>query len=163
MGASDKAIPGSLLRKAQCAIIIPGMKKGGFIFSGKYGRGYAACRRKGGGWTNPAGMRIEGGGFGLQIGGSETDLIMLVMSKKGMNGLLASKFTLDGIEPVKVPKEPIQLIAELPDGSIEPLLWLQDYRPEFAHSFLLRKPLGLPARTIIRGVPEGASVRLLPR
>lgn len=94
MGASDKAIPGSLLRKAQCAIIIPGMKKGGFIFSGKYGRGYAACRSKSGGWTNPAGMRIEGGGFGLQIGGSETDLIMLVMSKKGMNGLLASKFTL---------------------------------------------------------------------
>jgi len=93
MGAADKAIPSSLLKKAHCAIIIPGMKKGGFIFSGKYGRGYAACRGKGG-WTNPAGMRIEGGGFGLQIGGSETDLIMLVMSKKGMNGLLASKFTL---------------------------------------------------------------------
>lgn len=94
MGAADKAIPSSLFRKAQCVIVIPSMKKGGFIFSGKYGRGFASCRKKSGGWTNPAGMRIEGGGFGLQIGGSETDLIMLVMSKKGMNGLLASKFTL---------------------------------------------------------------------
>jgi lipid-binding SYLF domain-containing protein len=94
MGAADKGIPSTLFRKAQCVIVIPSMKKGGFIFSGKYGRGYASCRKKSGGWTNPAGMRIEGGGFGLQIGGSETDLILLVMSKKGMNGLLASKFTL---------------------------------------------------------------------
>lgn len=76
---------------------------------------------------------------------------------------LKSKFTLDGIEPVTVPEEPIKIIAELPDGSIEPLLWLQDYRPEFAHKFLLRKPIALPARTVIRGVPVGASVRLLPR
>jgi hypothetical protein len=75
---------------------------------------------------------------------------------------LKSKFTLDGIMPVSVPKEPIQLTAELPDGSIEPLLWLQNYRPEFAHAFLLRTPLELPARTVIRGVPAGAKVRLLP-
>jgi SH3 domain-containing YSC84-like protein 1 len=96
MGTPDKAIPNNLFQKAYCAVVIPSMKKAGFIFSGKYGRGFASCRKEGGGWTSPAGMRIEGGGFGLQIGGSETDIVMLVMSKKGMNGMLASKFTLGG-------------------------------------------------------------------
>ena len=96
MSAPDKGIPDSLFKKADCVIVIPGMKKGGFIFSGKYGRGYASCRTKAGGWTDPAGMRIEGGGFGFQAGGSETDLVLLVMSKKGMNGLLTSKFALGG-------------------------------------------------------------------
>jgi lipid-binding SYLF domain-containing protein len=72
------------------------MKKAGFIFSGKYGRGFASCRKPSGGWSGPAALRVEGGGFGLQIGGSETDLVMLVMSKKGMNGILSSKFTLGG-------------------------------------------------------------------
>ena len=75
---------------------------------------------------------------------------------------LTRKFTLDGILPVTVPKEPMRIVAELPDGSIEPLLWLENYHAEFAHPFLLRKPLELPARTIIRGVPAGASIRLLP-
>lgn len=96
MSTPDKSIPDSLFNKAECVIIIPGMKKAGFIFSGKYGRGYASCRTKTGGWTDPAGMRIEGGGFGFQAGGSETDLVLLVMSRKGMNGLLTSKFTLGG-------------------------------------------------------------------
>ncbi len=93
----DKGIPTGLFHKAHCVVVIPGMKKAGFIFSGKYGRGYAYCRNPaGGGWVGPAGMRIEGGGFGLQVGGSETDVIMLVMSKKGVEGLLKSKFTLGG-------------------------------------------------------------------
>ena len=96
MGAGDKSIPADLFHKAQCAVIIPSMKQAGFIFSGKYGRGFASCRKAGGGWTGPAGMRVEGGGFGLQIGGEGVDVIMLVMSQKGMNGLLASKFTLGG-------------------------------------------------------------------
>jgi len=96
MAADDKAIPGSLFQKAYCAVVIPSMKKAGFIVSAKYGRGFASCRNPGGGWSAPAAMRIEGGGFGLQIGGSETDLIMLVMSENGMKGMLASKFTLGG-------------------------------------------------------------------
>jgi hypothetical protein len=75
---------------------------------------------------------------------------------------LARKFTLDGILPVRVPKTSMRIVAELPDGSVEPLVWLEGYRSEFGHPFLLRKPLELPARTVIRGVPEGASVRLLP-
>ena len=93
----DKGIPTDLFHKAHCVVTIPGMKKGGFIVTAKYGRGYAYCRNPtGGGWVGPAGMRIEGGGFGLQAGGSETDVIMLVMSPKGVQGLLKSKFTLGG-------------------------------------------------------------------
>jgi lipid-binding SYLF domain-containing protein len=96
MGTPDKAIPTDLFHKANCVVVIPSMKKAGFVFSGKYGRGYASCREEGGGWSAPAAMRIEGGGFGLQAGGSETDVIMLVMTKKGMDGILSSKFTLGG-------------------------------------------------------------------
>jgi lipid-binding SYLF domain-containing protein len=94
--APDKSIPNDLLRKAQCAIVIPDMKKAGFIVSAKYGRGFASCRKPDGGWSAAAGMRIEGGGFGLQAGGSATDVVLLVMSKRGMDGVLSSKFTLGG-------------------------------------------------------------------
>jgi mono/diheme cytochrome c family protein len=76
---------------------------------------------------------------------------------------LTARFLLDGIVPVKVPANAqFQLIAELPDGSIEPLLWLKDYRPEFGHPFWFRRPLELPARTRISGLPAGATLRLLP-
>ena len=96
MAADDKAIPGSLFQKAYCAVVIPNMKKAGFVFSAKYGRGFASCRNPSAGWSAPAALRVEGGGFGLQIGGEETDLILLVMSENGMKGMLASKFTLGG-------------------------------------------------------------------
>ncbi|MBV8809076.1 MAG: lipid-binding SYLF domain-containing protein [Acidobacteriaceae bacterium] len=94
MNAGDKSIPSSLFQKAFCVVVIPSMKKGGFVFSAKYGRGFASCRNPSGGWTAPGAMRVEGGGFGLQIGASTTDIVMLVMSEKGQKGLLASKFTL---------------------------------------------------------------------
>jgi lipid-binding SYLF domain-containing protein len=97
MAAEDKAIPQDLFSKAQCAVIVPGVKKAGFIVGAKYGRGFASCRQPGGkGWTGPVGMRVEGGSFGFQIGGAETDVVMLVMNKKGMDRLLSSKFTLGG-------------------------------------------------------------------
>jgi len=97
MHASDKGIPQDLMNRAQCVVVIPNMKKAGFIWGAKYGRGYAVCRRRGGsGWTAPAGMRIEGGSFGLQIGGSESDAVVLVNSESGMKHLLSDKFTLGG-------------------------------------------------------------------
>jgi lipid-binding SYLF domain-containing protein len=97
MGISDKAIPQSLLDKSQCAVIVPGLKKGAFIVGGKFGRGFISCRQKDGtGWTAPGAVRVEGGSFGLQIGGSETDVIMLVMNERGAERLLRSKFTLGG-------------------------------------------------------------------
>jgi SH3 domain-containing YSC84-like protein 1 len=97
MNASDKGIPQDLLDKAKCVVVIPGMKKAGFIFGAKYGQGFAACRRSGGtGWSAPAAMRVEGGSVGFQIGASETDVVLLVMNDGGMKHLLADKFTIGG-------------------------------------------------------------------
>lgn len=76
---------------------------------------------------------------------------------------LTRKFSLDGFYAKTVPpKSSIQITAELPDGSVEPLLWLDGFRSEFNHPYLLRPPLDLPAGTMIRGVPPGASLLLLP-
>jgi hypothetical protein len=76
---------------------------------------------------------------------------------------LTKPFRLDGIIPETVPEgTSLKIIAQLPDGSIEPLLWLHQYKNEYKHAFLLRRPLALPARTIIRGVRSGSSIILLP-
>jgi SH3 domain-containing YSC84-like protein 1 len=97
MDTPDKGIPQDLLDKAQCIIIVPGLKKGAFIVGGKYGKGVVSCRKSGGtGWTAPASIRVEGGSVGLQIGGSESDVVMLVMNERGMQKLMESKFTLGG-------------------------------------------------------------------
>ena len=97
MRAADNGIPQDLLDKAKCVVVIPGMKKAGFIFGAKYGRGFAVCRRAGGsGWSAPAAMRSEGGSFGFQIGLSDTDVVLLVMNDGGMKHLLSDKFTLGG-------------------------------------------------------------------
>lgn len=95
MSAPDKGIPQDLLGKAQCLVVVPGLKKGAFIVGAKYGKGFMLCRKSSGvGWSAPAAIRIEGGSFGFQIGGSETDVVMLVNSESGAKKLLASKFTL---------------------------------------------------------------------
>jgi len=97
MGTPDKAIPQDLLNKAQCIVIVPDLKKGAFIVGGKYGKGFASCRKKDGvGWSAPGAIRIEGGSVGFQIGGSEMDVFMLVMNERGMERLLGDKFTLGG-------------------------------------------------------------------
>jgi hypothetical protein len=76
---------------------------------------------------------------------------------------LERAFTLDGLLPLTLPeKSAVKITAELPDGSVEPLLWLQDYKTRFAHPFYLRTPIELPAGTMIRGVPAEAKVALLP-
>ncbi len=97
MHAADKGIPQDLMDKAHCVVVVPGMKKAGFIFGAKYGRGFAVCRRRGGsGWSAPAAMRVEGGSVGFQIGASETDIVLLVMNDDGMKHLLSDKFTIGG-------------------------------------------------------------------
>ncbi|MBK9165859.1 MAG: lipid-binding SYLF domain-containing protein [Bryobacterales bacterium] len=97
MSISDKAIPQDLLDKAHCIVIVPGLKKGAFIIGAKYGKGFINCRKTNGqGWTAPATARIEGGSVGFQIGGSESDVIMLVMNERGAERLLSSKFTMGG-------------------------------------------------------------------
>jgi len=95
MAAPDKGIPQDLLDNAHCIVIVPSLKTAAFLVGGKYGKGYLSCRNKGGsGWSAPGAVRIEGGSVGFQIGGSTTDLIMLVMSERGADKLLSSKFTL---------------------------------------------------------------------
>jgi lipid-binding SYLF domain-containing protein len=97
MAAPDKGIPLDLFNKAECIVIIPGVKKAAFIFGGKYGRGFVSCRRGDSRrFGAPAAIRIEGGSYGLQIGGSSTDVFMLIMNERGMNRLLADKFTIGG-------------------------------------------------------------------
>jgi lipid-binding SYLF domain-containing protein len=97
LAISDKSIPQDLLAKADCIVIVPGLKKGAFIVGAKYGKGFLSCRKEGGaGWSAPGAVRVEGGSVGFQIGGSETDVFMLVMNKRGVERLLSSQFTLGG-------------------------------------------------------------------
>jgi SH3 domain-containing YSC84-like protein 1 len=95
MAAPDKGIPQEMLEHAHCIVIVPDLKTGAFIVGGKYGKGVLTCRNKvGPGWSAPGTVRIEGGSVGFQIGGSSTDLIMLVMNARGADKLLEDKFTL---------------------------------------------------------------------
>jgi len=75
---------------------------------------------------------------------------------------LVKPLKLDGLLAKSVPPGSFQIIAELPDGRIEPLVWLDDYKEQFAHRFLFRAPLELPAGTVISGIPPGATIFLLP-
>jgi SH3 domain-containing YSC84-like protein 1 len=97
MNAGDRSIPQDLLARANCVAVVPNLIKGAFIVGGKRGVGVIACRGANGmGWSGPSTVKIEGGSFGLQIGGSSTDIVLLVMNAKGKEKLLASKFTLGG-------------------------------------------------------------------
>ena len=91
MAAPDKGIPEEVLGSAKCIAVIPSMLNAGFVFGGRYGKGVATCRTDKG-WSAPAPVRIEGGSWGLQIGGQAVDLVMLIMNDNGMNNLLSSKF-----------------------------------------------------------------------
>ena len=95
MAAPDKGIPQDMLENGHCIVIVPSLKTASFLVGGKYGKGYVSCRSKTrSGWSAPGTVRIEGGSVGFQIGGSQTDLIMLVMNERGADKLLSSKFTL---------------------------------------------------------------------
>jgi lipid-binding SYLF domain-containing protein len=97
MRTPDKGIPRDLLAKAHCLIVVPSVKRAGFIVGGQYGVGVAMCRQpQGQGWTGPSTVKVEGGSFGLQIGGGETDVVMMVMNETGSNKLMKSEFTLGG-------------------------------------------------------------------
>ncbi|SPE39499.1 conserved exported hypothetical protein [Candidatus Sulfopaludibacter sp. SbA3] len=94
MSAPDRSIPQDLLDKSECIVLVPGLKKGAFVVGGKYGRGFALCRAAGQGWGPPAAIRIEGGSFGLQVGFSSSDVVLLVMNERGMKRLTTDKFTI---------------------------------------------------------------------
>jgi lipid-binding SYLF domain-containing protein len=90
-------IPQELLEKAECVIVIPSVKKLAFGIGADYGRGAMVCRtgeKFRGPWGAPAMYALEGGSVGFQIGGEETDLILLVMNDRGMESILSSKVKL---------------------------------------------------------------------
>jgi lipid-binding SYLF domain-containing protein len=86
-------IPQELLEKAECVIVIPSMTKVAVGFGGSYGRGAMACRTGktfNGPWGAPAMYSLDGGSFGLQLGGESTDVVLLVMNSRGAEALLSS-------------------------------------------------------------------------
>ncbi len=89
-----EGIPKNLLNKSVCVAIFPSVKKAAFLVGGSYGRGLITCRtgqKFAGPWSAPAMFALEGGSFGLQIGGSETDFVLLIMNEKGANSVMSSK------------------------------------------------------------------------
>ena len=90
-------IPKELLDKAECAVVLPSVKKFAIGLGGSYGRGTMSCRSEAdfsGPWGAPTMMRLEGASIGLQLGGSATDFVMLIMNQRGAKGILSSKVKL---------------------------------------------------------------------
>jgi lipid-binding SYLF domain-containing protein len=101
-------IPQQFLDKAECVIVIPSVIKFAFVFGGSYGRGVMTCRTGSdftGAWGAPTMMALEGGSFGLQIGGQATDYVLLVMNPRGADSILSSKVKLGaGVSAAAGPK-----------------------------------------------------------
>ena len=92
-------IPRDLLNKAECVVVFPSVKKAAFVVGASYGRGVMTCRSGEafrGPWSAPAFFALEGGSFGLQIGGQATDFVLLVMNEQGAQSVMTSKVKLGG-------------------------------------------------------------------
>jgi lipid-binding SYLF domain-containing protein len=97
MSVPETSIPVDLLQRAECVVLVPGLKKGAFVVGAEYGKGFITCRKAGTrNWSAPGNIRVEGGSVGFQIGGGETDLFLLVMNETGANKLLESQFKIGG-------------------------------------------------------------------
>jgi lipid-binding SYLF domain-containing protein len=90
---ADNGIPADVWAKAECVVVIPGMKKAAFIFGGEYGRGVMSCRT-GERWSAPAFMQLAKGSWGFQAGAEEIDLVLLVMNRRGASKLLSGNVSL---------------------------------------------------------------------
>jgi len=97
MQMPDKAIPEDLLSKCAAVAIFPHVVKGGFFVGARYGKGVVLAHDpQTGQWKPPAFFTVGGGSFGLQFGAQAIDLILVIMNKRGLEGLLQDKFTLGG-------------------------------------------------------------------
>jgi lipid-binding SYLF domain-containing protein len=92
-GVPDKGIPQELWTKAECVLVVPGLKKAAFIIGGEYGKGLMSCR-KDGAWSAPVFMQVGKGSWGFQVGAQSIDLVLLVMNQGGVEKLLRNKVTL---------------------------------------------------------------------
>jgi lipid-binding SYLF domain-containing protein len=95
MATPDKGIPDEIASKATCVAVIPGVKKGAFVVGGSYGQGLVTCRT-GHGWSAPAFVQLTGASFGFQIGGEDTDLVLVGMTHDAGQRLLTDKLKLGG-------------------------------------------------------------------
>ena len=112
MSTPDLEIPSGLMARAQAVIIFPRMLKGGFFVGARYGRGVATVRdSKTGQWGMPSFITTLGGSFGLQFGAQAVDLILIVLTEKGLKGLLNNNFTLGG--DMSVAAGPVGRYAEM--------------------------------------------------
>ena len=96
LGISDDILQ-ELLDRAECVVVFPSVKKFAIGFGGSYGRGATVCRSGKdftGPWSAPAMFALEGGSFGLQLGGQATDFLLLVMNSKGAESIMGSKVKL---------------------------------------------------------------------
>ena len=99
LGTPDNGIPRDLLNKAECVVVFPSVKKAAFVVGASYGRGVMTCRSGEnfrGPWTAPAMFAMEGGSFGLQIGGEATDFVLLIMNEQGAKSVMSSKVKIGG-------------------------------------------------------------------
>jgi lipid-binding SYLF domain-containing protein len=112
MSAPDLGIPSGLMSRAQAVIVFPSMLKGGFLIGARYGKGVATVRdSKTGDWGTPSFITTLGGSFGFQFGVQSVDLILIVMTEKGLKGLLNNNFTLGG--DMSVAAGPVGRYAEM--------------------------------------------------
>lgn len=97
MSTPDKGIPRALLQRASAVAIFPGVVKAGFVVGGKYGRGIILRHEKETNrWSPPAFFSIGAGSIGWQIGAQSTDLVLVIISEKGLRSLMEKEFTLGG-------------------------------------------------------------------
>jgi lipid-binding SYLF domain-containing protein len=92
-------IPQSVIDKADCVVVLPSVVKFAIGLGGSYGRGVMTCRGGKdfqGRWGAPTMMALEGGSAGLQLGGQATDFVLLLMSPRSAENILASKVKLGG-------------------------------------------------------------------
>ncbi len=91
MSTPDKGIPEGILAGASCVVVVPSYKKAAFVVGAQYGQGAATCRTPKG-WSAPVFVQLAGGSFGFQIGGQETDLVLVAMNDQGLQDMLKNKF-----------------------------------------------------------------------
>jgi lipid-binding SYLF domain-containing protein len=95
MAAADKAVPRSIMEKAEGIAVFPSMIKGGIVVGGQHGRGVLSVRDKiKGGWSSPAFLTITGGSIGAQIGAQAMDLILVINNQRGLEQMVKNQFKL---------------------------------------------------------------------
>ena len=95
MAAGDKAVPRSIMEKAEGIAVFPSLLKGGIVVGGQRGRGILSARdKKNGGWSSPAFLTITGGSIGAQFGGQAIDLVLVINNQRGLEQLVSNQFSI---------------------------------------------------------------------